>query len=71
MDELRNSKADGPGSTGVSRAGTFVPSLAAEMQRRLLDHADADREDGGDTSRDEEQDEDYVETVITRRKVRS
>ena len=67
MDELRNSNAAAAGSTGVSRAGTMAPSLAAELQQRLLDQADADREKAG--SGDENQEEDYVETVITRRKV--
>lgn len=67
MDELRNSNAGAAGSTGVSRVGTMVPSLAAELQQRLLDQADTDRETAG--AGDENQDEDYVETVITRRKV--
>lgn len=54
-----------PGSAGPSRTGTFVPSLAAEMQRRLLEHADAQRTE----TRDGDDEDGYEETVITRRKV--
>lgn len=67
IDELRNSKADGAGSTGVSRAGTLAPSLAAEMQQTLLKHAGSLGE--GQTDASTGGDGEYVETVITRRMV--
>lgn len=68
IDELRNSKVDGTASTGVSRVGSLVPSLAAEMQQKLLQQAGplGEREPGTSTAEESE----YVETVITRRMVR-
>ncbi|KAF8323255.1 hypothetical protein DL93DRAFT_2223196 [Clavulina sp. PMI_390] len=67
MDELRNSRTDaGNASAGPSRVGTAVPSLAAEMAMRLKE-AEGDRPQS--TGDGDEQDEDYVETVITRRKM--
>lgn len=65
IDELRNSRAEGTGSTGVSRAGTLAPSLAAEMQQTLLQHAGPSGEESGGSTGEGE----YVETIITRRMV--
>jgi len=60
IDELRNSKADETGSTGVSRVETLAPSLAAEMQTLLQLAGSLDE---GETSASAGE---YVETVTRR-----
>lgn len=70
LDELRTAAA-GQTSSVLSRSGPATYNLAEEMGTQLLNDQADDVESEADTAIGSEQgDDDYVETVITRRKVR-
>lgn len=69
MDEIRNSSTAAQITSSLSQNGSLTHSLAQEMQAKLLDPEQHDPDDETVFGSEHTEDDDYVETVITRRKV--